>query len=76
MTTNKPNLEKSLDDLEKIVEKMESSQLSLEESLKLFEQGAGLISSCQKMLTDAKQKILKLTEKKNASELTEYLEEK
>jgi len=75
MTTKKLNLETSLDDLEKIVEKMESGQLSLEESLKLFEQGVGLISSCQKMLTDAKQKILKLTEEKGALELTEHLEE-
>ena len=76
MTTKKPNLETSLDDLEKIVEKMESGQLSLEESLKLFEQGVGLISSCQKMLTDAKQKILKLTEEKGAFKLEEHLEEK
>ena len=72
MTTKKPNLEKSLDTLEKTVEKMESGQLSLEESLKLFEEGVGLISSCQKMLKDAKQKILKLTDKK---ELTTYIEE-
>jgi len=74
-TTKKPTLEKSLLELEKIVEKMESGQLSLEESLKLFEQGVGLISSCQKMLTDAKQKISKLTSKKGSLELVESLEE-
>ncbi|MGD9108801.1 MAG: exodeoxyribonuclease VII small subunit [Gammaproteobacteria bacterium] len=75
-TTKKPTLEKSLADLEKIVEKMESGQLSLEESLKLFEQGVTLIASCQKMLSDAKQKIAKLTNKKGSLELAEYLEEK
>lgn len=75
MATKKSTLEKSLADLEKIVEKMESGQLSLEESLKLFEQGVTMIASCQKMLQDAKQKISKLTDKKGSLDLTEHLEE-
>lgn len=75
MATKKSPLEKSLADLETIVEKMESGQLSLEESLKLFEQGVTMIASCQKMLQNAKQKIAKLTNKKGSLELTEHLEE-
>jgi exodeoxyribonuclease VII small subunit len=74
-THKKPNLEKSLTELEQIVVKMESGQLTLEESLKLFEQGIGLISACQKTLTDAKQKILQLTSQKTSAELAEYNKE-
>jgi len=74
-THKKPNLEKSLTELEQIVAKMESGQLTLEESLKLFEQGIGLISACQKTLTDAKQKILQLTSQKTSAELAEYNKE-
>ena len=36
---------------------MENGGLSLEESLKEFEQGIKLIQSCQKSLTDAEQKV-------------------
>lgn len=75
MPTTKPNIEKSLDSLTKIVDKMESGKLSLEESLQLFEQGVKLISSCQKMLKNAKQKISKLTDKNGTLLQIEDLEE-
>ena len=51
------NFEKSLQDLEKLVEKMESGELSLEESLQCFEKGVALTRSCQKALADAEQKV-------------------
>lgn len=50
-------LEKALVELETLVDKMESSELSLDDSLKLFERGVSLTKKCQKMLGDAKQKI-------------------
>ncbi len=37
-----PSFEESLKKLETIVDKLEKGDLSLEESLKLFEQGVGL----------------------------------
>ena len=42
------------------MERMESGELSLDESLKLFEQGVKLTRSCQKTLADAEAKIEKL----------------
>jgi exodeoxyribonuclease VII small subunit len=52
--------ENSVKELDKIVSKMESGELSLDESLKLFEQGVKLTRACQKTLADAEAKIEKL----------------
>ncbi|WP_257284260.1 exodeoxyribonuclease VII small subunit [Endozoicomonas sp. SESOKO1] len=52
--------EQSLAELETLVQKMESGDMSLEESLKAFEQGIKLTRGCQKALTDAEQKVQKL----------------
>ncbi len=54
--------EQSLVELETLVQKMESGDMSLEASLKAFEQGIRLTRDCQKALTDAEQKVQKLLE--------------
>ena len=54
--------EQSLAELETLVQKMESGDMSLEASLKAFEQGIRLTRDCQKALTDAEQKVQKLLE--------------
>ncbi|MCY4177724.1 MAG: exodeoxyribonuclease VII small subunit [Endozoicomonadaceae bacterium] len=54
--------EKNLQNLEVIVEKMENSSLSLDESLAAFEEGVKLVKSCQKELKTAEQKIHILSE--------------
>lgn len=51
------DFEQSLDQLEALVEEMEGGELSLEESLKAFEQGIKLTRECQKALTEAEQKV-------------------
>ena len=43
--------------LEEILEKMNSEQVSLDESLALYEEADKLIGTCQKKLQDAEQKI-------------------
>jgi len=43
--------------LEVILEKMNSEQVSLDESLALYEEADQLIGTCQKKLQDAEQKI-------------------
>ena len=58
--SKKQSFENSIQELDSIVEKMESGQLSLEESLELFEKGVQLTRSCQKILSDAESKIEKL----------------
>jgi exodeoxyribonuclease VII small subunit len=52
-----PDLEKSLAELEKIVEKLEAGELSLDESLKQFERGVTLTRQCQTALRAAEQKV-------------------
>jgi exodeoxyribonuclease VII small subunit len=49
--------ESSLAELEKIVERLENGELSLEESLKLFETGVRLSRECRERLSDAERRI-------------------
>lgn len=58
----KIDFEKSLSKLESIVEKLESGDQSLEESLKLFEEGIHLTRGCQQALQQAEEKITILTQ--------------
>ena len=51
------DFEKRLNRLEEIVGKMETSELALEESLKLFEEGVKLSRECNTQLTEAEQKV-------------------
>ena len=57
------NFEKSLSELESIVEDMEQGNLSLEESLKRFEKGISLTSDCQQALQKAELQVSELIEK-------------
>jgi exodeoxyribonuclease VII small subunit len=57
-----PDFEKSLDKLEALVTKMESGELSLEDSLKAFEEGVKLTRECQERLASAEQKVKQLVE--------------
>ncbi len=57
MSKTKPDFEKSLVALEKIVETMESGQLPLEKALSEFEKGVKLIRECQQSLQQAEQKV-------------------
>ncbi len=49
--------EVALEELEKVVEQLESGDLSLEESLAAFEKGVGLVKYCNQKLTDVERKI-------------------
>lgn len=51
------DLEKSLTELEKLVEELESGDLPLDKAMKRFEQGIRLTRSCQAALRDAEQKV-------------------
>jgi len=66
--TNKFNFNKGLLQLEEIINKMESGELSLEDSLKYFEEGVKIHRQCHSALTDAEQRISVLSENDNYSE--------
>jgi len=51
------NLEKSLADLDALVEELESGELPLDKAMKKFEQGIKLTRNCQSILKDAEQKV-------------------
>ena len=53
----KINLEKSLADLEELVEELESGDLPLETAMKKFEEGFKLTRGCQTALKEAEQKV-------------------
>jgi len=52
-----PSFEQSLKKLETIVEQLEKGDLTLEDSLKLFEQGVGLSAACKQELDAAEGKV-------------------
>lgn len=53
--------EKAMTRLEYIVSQLESGRCTLDESLKLFEEGTKLTAYCSKALKTAEQKIIRLT---------------
>jgi len=61
-----PDFEAALAELEKLVEKMESGEQSLEESLKSFQRGIELTRTCQKSLKEAEQRVEKLVQQGDA----------
>jgi len=67
-----PDFETALAELEELVETLEQGDISLEESLKLFERGVTLTRSCQKSLQQAEQKVQILMEKSETSEPEEF----
>jgi len=57
---NEISFESSITQLEFLVNKMESGEGSLEQSLNWFEEGISLIKTCQDQLKEAEQKVEKL----------------
>jgi exodeoxyribonuclease VII small subunit len=53
---NKP-FETALEELENVVERLESGDLSLEDSLAAFEKGVGLVKYCNQKLTEVEKKV-------------------
>ncbi|UCE74424.1 MAG: exodeoxyribonuclease VII small subunit [Methanomassiliicoccales archaeon] len=60
---NEPSFEEALTQLEEIVNSLETGKLSLDQSLKRFEEGIRLSRLCNKKLAETQQKVEKLVEK-------------
>ena len=69
------NFETSITKLNEIVKDMEKGDLSLDESLKKFEEGINLIRECQLVLQDAEKKVKILTEKNREPHLENFEDE-
>lgn len=70
--TNDFDFEKTLKELEQLVEKMEAGELGLEDSLKQFERGIALTRSCQAALTQAEQKVQILLQENGSPALDNF----
>lgn len=57
--------EEQLTALETVVERLERGELSLDESVRLFEEGVRLSNACKKQLEDAEGRIQVLVERGN-----------
>ncbi len=63
----KENFEAVLKRLEEIVEKMDSGGLSLEESMELYEEGVKKSEKLNAMLSEARDRVMKLVTDKNGN---------
>ena len=70
MATRKKSIdfEKSLSELEALVNEMGQGSLSLEDSLKSFEKGIKITRECQQALKDAEQKVTLLSADNDVTE--------
>lgn len=60
MSKKEENFEELITSLEDITNKLEKEQLSLDESVKLFEEGIKKAKLCNEQLEDAEKRITKL----------------
>jgi exodeoxyribonuclease VII, small subunit len=67
--------EDALKRLEKITDKLETGDLSLEESLKLYQEGIKLKEWCYKYLQEAEGKIYKIIQSNDGKEILEEISE-
>jgi exodeoxyribonuclease VII small subunit len=66
MSNANTSFEDALGRLEKIVDQMESGDLKLDDSMKLFEEGIGLTKVCHQRLDDVEKKVKQLLKKGGA----------
>jgi len=71
-SAKKVNLEKSLADLENLVEELESGDLPLETAMKKFEEGIKLTRGCQTALKEAEQKVEILLKSAGGEDLEQF----
>lgn len=60
MNQNNATFEQNMQRLEQIVRVMEHGDVPLEESLKLFQEGTGLVEACGKLLDEAELQVKKI----------------
>ncbi len=66
------DFERSLDELENLVQRLEKGDLSLDESLATFERGIALFRSCQGVLEQAEFKVNRLLDPGNPATATPF----
>ena len=67
-----PDFEKTLAELEELVERLEQGDLSLDESLSGFKQGIELTRQCQSVLDNAEQTVQQLLDNQDEDSLEPF----
>lgn len=62
MGKSRETFESAIEELERIIEKMEKGEMTLDESVKYFQKGIGLSKFCSKKLDEVERKITILIE--------------
>jgi exodeoxyribonuclease VII small subunit len=68
----KLDYEAAVAELETLVERLEQGDISLEESLKLYERGVLLTRDCQEQLQAAEQKVQMLVQQSGQTKLVDF----
>ena len=69
MAEKQLSFEQAMARLEEVVKRLESGEGSLEEAMKLFEEGSKLSAKCTAMLDKAEQKVTRLTSASGGDEV-------
>lgn len=72
MSKDEFSLEKSIDELKEILEKLESGDENIEASIKLYEEGMALSKKCRQHLEELEERVKLLSEDEDGN----YQEEK
>lgn len=71
MTNNTQSFEEMMKELENIVQKLDSENVSLEESLNLYQRGMTLSASCDETLKNAEKKVNELMSEESTDNVKE-----
>ena len=71
MNQKNATFEQNMQRLEQIVRAMEHGDVPLEESLRLFQEGTGLVEACGKLLDNAELQVKKITTTDDGSPVEE-----
>ena len=67
-----PDFEKALEELETLVEQLESGELTLDQSLQQFKRGVELTRHCQSVLEEAQQIVEQLADPEDETSATGF----
>lgn len=68
MTNKKQSFEEMMEELESIVQKLDNENVSLEESLDLYQRGMKLSTACEETLKNAENKVNELVKEDDDTE--------
>ena len=72
MAAKKQTYEENIEQIDKILEKLESEELSLDDSISEYEKAIKLIKDSEKLLEAGEGKVMKVLEKNGKVEMEEF----